>query len=53
MIVPQDKIHTYIFIHETLIDLRYRLKTIYLEGDLVRVTDLFWLENDYDPPTNR
>ena len=31
-------------------DLRYRLKPIYLEGDLVRVTNLFWLRNDYDPP---
>ena len=31
-------------------DFRYRLEPIYLERDLVRIADLFWLQNDYDPP---
>ena len=37
-------------ISETLMDFRYRLEPIYLERDLVRIADLFWLQNDYDPP---
>ena len=30
-------------------DFRQILKPIYLEEDLVRKVDLFWLQNNYDP----
>ena len=38
------------FIIRNLLDLRYRLKLTYPEGDLIRVAKLFWLRNNYDMP---
>ena len=34
----------------TLLDLRYRLKSAYLEGYLIRVAKLFWPKNDHGMP---
>ena len=36
------------YITRTLLDLWYRLKPTYPEGDLIRVAELFLLRNDYD-----
>ena len=38
------------FMIRTLVKVRYRLKPTYPEGHLVRVVDLFWLNNNYDMP---
>ena len=38
------------YISTTLMDFRHILKPIYPEGDFVRKVDLFWPQNDYDPP---
>ena len=39
-----------IFVIRTLLKVRYRLKPTYPEGDLVRVVELFWLNDYYDMP---
>ena len=38
------------FVIRTLLKVRYRLKPTYPEGDLVRVVELFWLNDYYDMP---
>ena len=38
------------FIIRTLLDVRYRIKPSYPEGDLVRVDEVFWLNNNYGVP---
>ena len=39
------------FMIRTLLKVRYRLKPSYPEGDLVRVDEVFWLNNNYEMQT--
>ena len=41
------------FIIRTLLKVRYRLKPTYLEGDLVSVDKVFWLNNKYEMPITK